>query len=330
RDEVARRVVEENFNCITPENDLKWKALERTAGNYDFSAADAFFAFAEQRGLRAIGHTLLWHDSSPDWIFIAPDGSTASAALLLDRLRGHVHTVVGRYRGRALGWDVVNEAFLQTGELRDHAWYRILGDTAIIEAFRAAHEADPSAELYYNDYGLWDAPKRQRVIALVRDLRARGLRVDAVGLQEHITLEGPTIDRMRAALADFAAAGIPVMITELDVSVLPRPRDFLHADVNQRLELDPGLDPYREGLPAEVQKRLARRYADVFALYTEFRGHIRRVTFWGVTDRATWLHNWPIKGRRDHPLLFDADGQPKPAFRAVVDTLRERANLLPR
>jgi endo-1,4-beta-xylanase len=321
-DAPAQRIVREHFNTVTPENALKWKALERTPGTYDFRVADEFVDFATREGAKAIGHTLVWHQSTPDWILATPDGAPVSAEVARERLRHHIHTVVGRYRGRIFGWDVVNEAFLGDGRLRDHPWYKILGNDALIEAFRAAHEADPAAELYYNDYGLWDDAKRARAIALVRDLRARGLRIDAVGMQEHITLEGPTVERMRAALADFAAAGIPVLITELDVSVLPRPRTLLHADVSQLLAADPSLDPYRDGLPPEQQEKLARRYAEVFALYLEFPGHVRRVTFWGVTDRATWLHNWPVRGRRDHPLLFDAQGAPKPAFDAVLRVLQ--------
>lgn len=324
-DAGAHRVVREHFTSVTPENALKWKALERTPGHYDFAVADAFVVFAERHALQPIGHTLLWHESTPAWVVRQPDGSLPPAEVLLSRLRAHIATVVGRYRGRIHGWDVVNEAFLGDGRLRDHPWYQVLGDHAIIEAFRAAHEADPGAELYYNDYGLWDAAKRARVIALVRDLRARGLRIDAVGMQEHITLEGPTIERMRAALADFAAADIPVMVTELDVSVLPRPRDFLHADVSQRLAEDPDLNPYRDALPPDIQARLADRYAAVFRLYLEFPAHLRRVTFWGVTDRSTWLHQWPIRGRRDHPLLFDASGTPKPAFHRVIEVLRAPA-----
>ncbi len=322
RDAAARDLVVRHFTTVTPENSLKWKALERAPGQYDFRAADAFVAFAEAHGLKAIGHTLLWHESTPAWVERGPDGADPTAEALLGRLRTHVAAVVGRYRGRIHGWDVVNEAFQNDGRLRDHPWYRVLGEAALVEAFRAAHAADPAAELYYNEYGLWDDAKRARAIALVRDLRARGLRIDAVGLQEHITLEGPTVARMRAALADFAAAGIPVMVTELDVSVLPRPRGFLDPDVSRRLAGDPALDPYREGLPDDVQARLADRYAEVFALYREFAPGLRRVTFWGVTDRATWLHQWPIRGRRDHPLLFDADGAPKPAFHRVVEVLR--------
>jgi len=322
-DAPAQRIVREHFNTLTPENALKWKALERTPGKYDFRVADEFVDFATRAGAKAIGHTLVWHQSTPDWILTTPDGAPVTPEVARERLRHHIHTVVGRYRGRIFGWDVVNEAFLGDGRLRDHPWYKILGNDALIEAFRAAHEADPDAELYYNDYGLWDDAKRARAIALVRDLRARGLRIDAVGMQEHITLEGPTVERMRAALADFAAAGIPVLITELDVSVLPRPRTLLHADVSQLLAADPSLDPYRDGLPPEQQEKLARRYAEVFALYLEFPGHVRRVTFWGVTDRATWLHNWPVRGRRDHPLLFDTQGAPKPAFEAVLRVLQD-------
>src|SRR6266700_1907948 len=208
-----------------------------------------------------------------------------------------------RYGGRIKGWDVVNEAIKDDGTLRRTPWLTTLGEDYVATAFRFAHEADPDAELYYNDYSLENAPKRRGAVELVQRLQDEGIPIAAVGLQNHDRLDWPSPAQEDSTIDGFAALGVRVMITELDVDVLPR-----------------GADPFVDGLPDSLQQALARRYAELFGSYLRHRGTVTRVTFWGVTDRDSWLNNWPVRGRTNYPLLFDRDGRPKPAFAAVIGT----------
>ena len=275
-----------------------------------------------------IGHTLMWHSQPPAWVFQDEKGGPLAREELLKRLRDHIHTVVGRYKGRVKGWDVVNEAVKdEDGNVRlDRPWYQILGEEGILEAFKAAHEADPEAELYYNDYSLANPVKRAGALRLVQWLRSKGARIDGVGTQEHCSLEWPAIEDVDATIRDFAQVGLKVMVTELDVTVLPRKRQYYGAEISTVFESAPELDPYRQGLPAEKEMQLAKRYAELFAVFAKHRDTVTRVTLWGVSDRTSWLNGFPIRGRTDHPLLFDRNNQPKPALEAVIKTLKPSAD----
>ncbi|WP_404424213.1 endo-1,4-beta-xylanase [Nibricoccus sp. IMCC34717] len=325
-DDVAGvKLVEEHFNTVTPENVMKWSQVHPKPGEYTFELSDRFVEFGTKRGMFVVGHTLLWHSQTPAWVFQNDKGGDASREELLARLREHIRTVVGRYRGKIKGWDVVNESIHDDGTLRtNEPWYRILGEEAVFEAFRAAHEADPDAELYYNDYTLANPVKRAGVLALVKKIRARGLRIDGVGSQEHHLLEWPTVEQVDAMFRDFGAAGFPMMVTELDVSALPRPNNDDGANIATLYTRTEELDPYARGLPEEMQRRLAERYRSLFEVYVRHAGNLKRVTFWCVTDGNSWLNNFPIRGRTDYPLLFDRQYRPKLAAQAVVDALQAR------
>lgn len=306
RDEATARLVARQFNCLTAENAMKWSPLRRPDGGYDFTQADAAVAFAQRHGMVVIGHTLLWHQMTPEGVFQGDDGAPATRELLLSRLAEHIQTVVGRYRGKVRGWDVVNEAVANSGpaELRDSPWRRIIGDDYVEQAFRLAAAADPSAELYYNDYNLANPAKRDKTARLIRRLQAAGIHVHAVGMQGHWNIQSPPLEAIEESIRTFAALGVKVNITELDMSL------FTAAQKDNR---------YRDAVPAAVLAKQAARYAAVFDIFRRHRNLIDRVTFWGPTDRHTWLNNHPVKGRTDHPLLFDRAGEPKPAFWAVVD-----------
>lgn len=306
RDEQTAELVVRQFNSVTAENHMKWDLLRRADGGFSFKDADAIVEFAERGGMAVIGHTLVWHQMTPERVFQGPDGQPASREVLLERLAEHIRTVVGRYRGRIRGWDVVNEAVAQSGTeaLRDSPWRRILGDDYVEQAFRLAAEADPSCELYYNDYGLADPAKRDKTVRLIRRLQAAGIRVHAVGMQGHWKLAEPPLEEIERSIETFAGLGVKVNITELDISL------FTKQQKDNR---------YADGVPAEVLARQAARYAAVFEIFRRHRDVIERVTFWNPTDRHTWLNHFPVKGRADHPLLFDRAGQAKPAFWAVVD-----------
>ena len=304
-DTVGARIVKAQFNTISPENALKWASVHPRPGTYEFAAADRYVAFGERNRMFVVGHNLVWHQQTPRWVFEDSGGRPVSRDTLLARLRDHIGTVVGRYRGRIKGWDVVNEALNDDGTLRRTPWLTTLGEDYVATAFRFAHEADPDAELYYNDYSLESAPKRRGAVELIRRLRDQGLPIAAVGLQNHDRLDWPSPAQEDSTIDAFAALGVRVMITELDVDVLPHTA---------------GANPFVDGLPDSLQQALARRYAELFGSYLRHRGTVTRVTFWGVTDRDSWLNNWPVRGRTNYPLLFDRDGRPKPAFAAVIGT----------
>jgi endo-1,4-beta-xylanase len=325
QDTLGAAIVRKQCNSITPENALKWERVHPELGRYDFDVPDRYVEFGEQNGMVIIGHTLVWHNQTPKWVFEDGAGLPASRDTLLQRMRDHIRTVVGRYKGRIRGWDVVNEALNEDGSLRQSPWLRILGDDYIAQAFRIAHEADPDAELYYNDYSLQNAAKREGALKLIAALKAQEVPIAGVGLQDHIHLASPSIEQMDTTIAAFAALGVKVLITELDVDVLPQAARDQGAEVTRTAEMQAGLNPYPEALPDSVQRALAQRYHDVFAVYLSHRDAIDRVTFWGVTDAGSWKNNWPIPGRTNYPLLFDRAGQPKPAFDAVIRAAREVA-----
>ena len=325
-DERGARIVKAQFNTISPENILKWALVHPQPDRYDFEAADRYVAFGERNGMTIIGHTLVWHNQTPKWVFEDKNGKPVSRDELLKRLREHIRTVVGRYKGKIKGWDVVNEALNDDGSLRQTPWLKIIGEDYLVKAFEYAHETDPSAELYYNDYSLENEPKRRGAIALIKKLQAAGVKITAVGLQGHNNLTFPSVEQQDATIREFAALGVRIAITELDVSVLPDPQGFSGAEVSVSFEMKEKLDPYKSGLPPEMQKRLADRYAELFAVYLRHHERIDRVTFWNVTDKESWLNNFPVRGRTNHPLLFDRQGEAKPAFNAVIESAKRIKN----
>jgi len=330
QDAAAIAIVKQHFNSISPENLLKWEAVHPEPDRYVLDPADRFVAFGRQNGMAVIGHVLLWHQQTPAWVFAGAGGALPDRETLLGRLRSHIETVVGRYRGRIHGWDVVNEAFEDDGTWRQTPWLKAIGPDYVERAFELAHAADPEAELYYNDYNLWKPEKRKAAIALVRRLHAQGLRVDAIGEQAHWGVADPPLAEIDAMLGDFAAAGMKVMLTELDMDVLPRDPEMWGADLSKKQQIRTATNIYTDGLPAEKQADLAKRYADVFALVLRHRKTVSRVTLWGVTDAQSWLHDFPIPGRVNYPLLWDREGRAKPAFHAVVEVLRTRGEVAPR
>lgn len=319
KDARGAAIVKAQFNTISPENILKWESVHPEKGKYAWEGPDAYVAFGQKNKMFVIGHTLVWHNQTPKWVFEDENGKPASRDLLISRLKDHIYTVVGRYKGRIKGWDVVNEALNEDGTMRQTQWYKIIGEDYLALAFQFAHEADPKAELYYNDYSLENEAKRTGAVDLVKKLLARKIRVTGVGLQGHNKLRDfPTLEQQDAAIKAFADLGVKVMITELDIDVLPRATQNSGADITLNVELREKLNPYKNGLPDAVQQELAKRYADLFGIYLRHRKSITRITFWGVTDGDSWLNGWPVRGRTSYPLLFDREGKPKPAFDAVI------------
>ena len=311
-------IVTTHFNSITPENILKWALVHPEPNRYDFAAPDRYVEFGEKHGMFIVGHTLVWHNQTPRWVFEDEKGNPVDRETLLNRMREHIFKVVGRYKGRIKGWDVVNEALNQDGTMRQSPWFKIIGDDYLVKAFQFAHEADPSAQLYYNDYDLELPAKRAGGVELIKKLKAAGVPISGVGLQNHNQMEWPSVTDEDATISDFENLGIKIHITELDVDVLPRTTKP-GADYAVDVPVTPQLNPYVDRLPDAQQVALAKRYAELFKVYLKHRDAIERVTFWGVSDGDSWLNNWPMKGRTNYPLLFDRLGKGKPALTAVIN-----------
>ncbi len=315
-------LVREQFNSISPENVLKWALIHPEPDQYDFGPGDSYVAFGVQNHMNIIGHTLVWHSQTPRWVFRDDKGEPVDRDTLLQRMRDHIFTVVGHYKGKIAGWDVVNEALNEDGTLRQSPWKKIIGDDYILKAFQFAHEADPDAQLYYNDYSLENVPKREGAIALIKKLQSEGVHIAAVGLQGHYKMNWPTPEQLDETIQAFSKLGVKVNITELDLDVLPAATRSQGAEVSMNVASRANLNPYTNGLPASVQQELAKRYAGLFRVLVKEHKHIDRVTFWGVTDGDSWLNNWPVRGRTAYPLLFDRDDKPTPAFDAVIKTAK--------
>ncbi len=323
KDPKAMKCLEENFNSISPENLLKWDAVNPLPGKFNFAPADSYVALGEKYHMFIIGHCLVWHSQVPRWVFQDSTGKPVTREVLLTRMKDHIFAVVGRYKGRINGWDVVNEAIEDNGQLRKTKWLNIIGNDYIEKAFEYAHEADPNAELYYNDYNQWMPGKRAAVVKLINDLKSKGIKITGIGIQGHWGLDYPPMASIDSSMKAYTDAGCKIMITELDMDILPNPFNNTSADVSKRFELTKKSNPYATGLPDSVETKEANRYAEFFKLFLKYKGSLTRVTFWGMSDAQSWRNNWPIWGRSAYPLLFDNNYQPKPAYFSVIKTAEE-------
>lgn len=310
----------QQFSAVTPENCMKPATVQAVEGKFNFDQADAFVSFAASNQLEVVGHCLVWakDDRTPPWFY--RDGSNAaSGELLLQRMKTHIEAVVGRYRGRIATWDVVNEALDDgTNFLRPSGWSAACGDEFIAKAFAFTHAADPQALLIYNDYNNELPEKRAKLIRLVRKLRKLNVPIHAVGLQGHYEIDRLPLDDIEATLIAMRELGVKVVVSELDIDVIPRGRWW--ADGGKHRDELSKLDPYRDGCPPDVLERQAEQYAKLFQLFHKHADVIARVSFWNLHDGQSWLNYFPWR-RVNHPLLFDREGKPKPAFDAVIKAL---------
>ncbi|WP_026951254.1 endo-1,4-beta-xylanase [Algoriphagus mannitolivorans] len=303
-----------HFNSLTPENGLKWALVQPQEGRFDFAFGDAFVQKGQEIQAFLVGHTLVWHQQTPKWVFEDLEGKPASAELLRSRMEQHIQEVVGRFQGKIHAWDVVNEAFEDNGTWRQTPWRRILGPDYIEMAFRKAHEVDPKAKLLYNDYNVWKPEKLEAILAMIRTLQSKGVKIHGVGMQGHYRLDTPSIDQIENAILKIHELGLEVHFTELDIDVLPRPTDQEGADLSLNFAQSPEWNPFPQGLPKDMEEKLVRRYVELFQLFRNHADKIERVTFWGLSDQTSWLNNWPVRGRTNYPLLFDRSKNLKPGF----------------
>lgn len=294
-----------HFNSLTSENNMKFENLQPEEGNFTFDHADDLVSFAKNHEKNVRGHTLVWHNQTPDWVFENKNGGITDRQTLLERMKNHIVPVMERYKGQINSWDVVNEAIADNGTqlLRDSKWKQIIGDDFIDKAFEFAHMADPGAELFYNDYNESHPEKREKIYTMTKGLIERGVPIHGIGLQAHWNLSNPSLDQIREAIERYASLGLKLHITEMDVSV------FSFEDKRTDLKAP----------TAEMAAEQTQRYKNLFELLREYSDVISSVTFWGVADNYTWLDDFPVRGRKNWPLLFDQDLKPKQSFWEVVD-----------
>lgn len=322
KEPVAMEVVARHFNTITPENIMKWEEIHPEPGSYNFEPSDQFIAFGEKHKMHIIGHNLIWFHQTPDWVFQDESGKPLNREALLERMKEHIFMVMGRYKGRIHGWDVVNEAIMEDGSFRKSRWFEIIGEDYIQKAFEFAREADPDCELYYNDYDYEHIPRTDAIIKLIQNLQSRGVKVDGIGIQGHWFLDFPKMEAIEDYVGKLRSLDVKLMITELDIGVLPFyqmdsdivPLSYFDTETQKKY------NPFPDSFPDFMEKKLATRYAELFAFLRKNSDIFGRITFWAVHDGQSWRNYWPITGRSDYPMLFDRQCQPKPAFDAVVES----------
>jgi endo-1,4-beta-xylanase len=322
-DPLALDFTIKHFNAITSENNMKWVTIHPKPGVYNFKIADSIVAFAEKNNMFVEGHVLVWHSQTPDWVYKDSLGNPLTRDALLARMKDHIFTVVGRYKGKVHGWDVINEVIDDDGQMRKTRYYEIIGEDYVQKAFEFAHEADPDAELFYNDYNNEVPLKREGVIKLLNKLKEQGVKVDAVGLQGHYMLNFPTLADIDSSIRIYSDLGYKIVITELDVDPLPNPWEQAYADIAKTAGYTEKMNPYKTGLPDSVLIQFNKRYEDLFKTFVKYKDVIDRVTFWGLHDGYSWKNNFPIFGRTNYPLLFDKNYQPKPAYYSVIKTVEK-------
>ena len=315
-DTSSIKLVKQHFNSIVAENCMKCEVIHPEEDRYDFTLADQFVSFGEKNGMAVIGHCLIWHSQLAPWFCVDEKGNNVTPEVLKQRMKDHITTIVTRYKGRIKGWDVVNEAILEDGSYRKSKFYEILGEEFIPLAFQYAHEADPDAELYYNDYAMNMPGKREGVVKLVSSLKEKGIRIDAVGMQGHMGMDYPDINEFEQSIVAFAGTGVKVMVTEWDMSALPTVKQS--ANISDTVAYQKMLNPYPETWPDSVSKAWYNRMKQFFGLFEKHADVISRVTAWGVSDSDSWKNDFPVKGRHDYPLLFDRNYQPKPFVKEIM------------
>jgi len=304
-----QKLLLKHFNSVTAEYQMKLRSIHPFSQHpsddiFFFESADRIVEFALKNDFVVRGHTLIWHKSTPGWFFRKPNGSLLSRDELLSRMRTYIQTIVTHFKGKIHSWDVVNEAVADdTNTYRNNLWYKIIGADYIEKAFVWAHEADPDALLYYNDYFAVFPPKREKIYRIIKDLLSKGVPVHGIGIQAHWDLDWPKIIDIKSTIEKFTSLGVAVQFTELDVSV------YSFKDFKKK---------YHD-LPEELENQQAARYRSIFELFRQHRDLIEGVTLWGIADDHTWLDNFPVKSRKNWPLLFDMQHRPKKSFWEVVN-----------
>lgn len=340
--------IKAQYDIVTPENCMKPQPIHPSEDTYNFKTTDAMVDWCEKNGLKVWGHTLAWHAQTPAWFFQAVNpktveaqparrqgggfdpnaprlsmdkmwensikGDLASKKVALERLEKHIKTVVGRYKGRIIGWDVFNESIIDGGDgmtegLRNFSWYKVAGPEVLTKAFKWAHQADPKAKLYYNDYNIEQGAvqnkgKHASSMLLLKRLIKEGAPITGVGIQGHWHLDTNLAD-VEKAIENYASLGLKVSITELDVTATGDNSGAFGVNQGDRK------------IPAENYQKQAEVYKKLFEIFMRHSNVVERVTFWGLSDTRSWR-------RGQDALLFDGQLNPKPAFKAVIEASKSK------
>ena len=317
------QIIVENFNWVVAENCMKCEVIHPKEGVYDFTLADKFVDKAKSNGLKVLGHCLIWHSQCAPWLHYDEKGNLVSPEVLKKRIREHIYTIVNHFKGRVDAWDVVNEAFEDDGTPRQSLFYQILGTDYIPLAFQYAHEADPNAELYYQDFSMNKSKKVEGVADFFRPLIKQGLPVNAIGMQGHMVLENNNyIEEYEHAINTIASLGIPTAFTEVDLTVLPNPYGFSGANVSDRFAYRPEMDPYKKGLTKAHEAEIEKFWVSFYQMLLRHHKDIQRVNFWCLNDAISWRNDFPIKGRTDYATLFDRQNKPKPVVQKLIQLVK--------
>jgi len=320
KEPYASKLIPQQFNAATPENIMKAEIIHPAWDTYNFDLADKLVAYGKKYGIKINAHNLLWHSQLPPFVRRITDADS-----LKMYFEDHITTVASRYDGKVYSWDVVNEALNEDGTLRNSIFLQKLGPDYIVEAFRLAAKAAPNTKLYYNDYNIEQPEKRAGAIEIIKKIKAAGVRIDGVGIQGHWHMNDVPLEKIEESIKEFAALGIEVMFTELDLSVLPNPTGRPgSADISQTAAYNEKINPYTKALPDSVQKKLAQSYSDLFTLFLKYKKNISRVTFWGVDDGQSWLNDFPVRGRTNYALLFDRNLKPKEAYYKLIELAKQK------
>lgn len=305
----AAELVAKHFNSITAENAMKMGPIHPRENEYFWRDADTIVAFAKRHNMKMRGHALVWHTQAPNWLFTSANGDTVSKEVLLQRIKDHITTVVNRYKGNIYAWDVVNEAIDDNDAqyMRNTAFYRITGEDFIAKAFEYAHAADPNAILFYNDYNTENTGKRDRIYRLVKGLKDAGVPIHGVGLQGHWSVNNPAKEQLEKSIQLFSSLGLQVQVTELDVSVYAG---------RQGGQVISGQRDTTAVFTPEMEQQQTEKYKMIFDVLRQHKKQVTGVTFWNISDRYSWLD---MRGRKNFPLLFDRNLQPKKAYWEVVN-----------
>jgi GH35 family endo-1,4-beta-xylanase len=317
--DVELGLIKENFTVVTPENCMKPARVHPEENTWRFERPDALVKWCEENHIAVHGHTLVWHAQTNNWFFNGGD-----KARVTGRLNDHITTLVGHFKGRIRSWDVVNEAIndrgddqtAQTENLRNSQWLQNMGPEFLTLAFKSAHEADPDAHLYYNDYGIETGPKHGSSVVLLKRLIKEGAPIYGVGIQGHWNTATVPFEAIDKAISDYASLGLKVSISELDLTIRGASGGQLGPPGRRGGGGGgggggAGTRPATRASPQDF-KAQADAYARLFGIFLKHKDDIERVTFWGLSDRRTWRFG-------QTPLIFDANNQRKPAYVAIVD-----------
>lgn len=321
-------IILQHYNWLEAENCMKMEVVHPSEYVYDFTDADKFVDKALASGANVVGHCLIWHSQCPKWFFYDNEGKKVTPDVLRKRIKEHIFTVVSHFKGRVKAWDVVNEAFNDDGTLRQSMFYEILGEDFIPLAFQYAHEADPSMELYYNDYSMNKEKKVRGIINFFKPLMAKGLTVTAIGFQGHMILGDTDYVSQYAKNIDLVKSelGLPTQFTELDLSVLPNPFGFSGANISDNFEYSEKMDPYKKGLPQDVQTRVDDFWLSFYKMLLERKENVLRVGYWCFNDANSWRNDFPMRGRTDYATFFNRDNTQKPTIQKLIELVQPKCD----